>query len=97
LSSFLLWTRNTQIKTSKIEIVHYGDLGVGVQATEKISSDEVLLSVPEGNLLTLDRAYKFNDFKKKTDKNKINWEGPKHTAFAAFLIRLVTLFQYVTR
>ena len=86
LRSFLLWSRNTQIKTSKIEIVYYGNLGVGVQAKEKISSDEALLSVPEDNLLNLDRAYRFNDFKKRTDMNKINWEGPKHTALAAFLL-----------
>ena len=29
---------------------------------------------------------KFNDFQKKIELNSIQWNGPKHTAFAAFLV-----------
>ena len=84
--SFNALVKTTKIRAPKVEIVYYGNGGVGVQAIENIRNGEVILSIPEENMISLDLANNFNDFKARSLEKKIDWEGPKHTAFAAFLL-----------
>ena len=86
LTNFLQWIQTTNIKAYNIEIVYYGDIGVGVQATKNIKSDEIVLQVPYENLITLKMVKEYNLFDHKTKNNNIEFNGPKHTAFAAFLL-----------
>lgn len=85
LKNFNTWVKTTKIRAPKVEIVYYGNVGVGVQAIENIRDGEVILSIPEENLISLESAI-FNDFKARSNEKKIQWDGPKHTAFAAFLL-----------
>ena len=86
LKKFMEWIQTTKIKANKIEIVYYENLGLGVQAIDDLKTDEIILTVPNEYIITLETAENHNDFKNKSDFNNIQFLGPKHTSFAAFLL-----------
>ena len=86
MNNFNEWVKKTTIVPLKIKIVYYGNIGLGVEAVDDIQINEKVLTIPKDYFISLEMVNKFNDFQKKTDLNSIYWNGPKHTAFAAFLL-----------